>query len=242
MDLSTLKSKLHKYERKTVFVADLFGAIYLKLQELEDYIQEVKKQFFFDTVTFLLSWYEELLGITPRENADIDERRSTVRARWRASGKNTLKLIRGVCESWKNGEVEVSFEGGKIKLNFVGAYGIPDDMTNLMKTLEEVKPAHIGYSIVYKYLLIEDIHEVLKLEELEELRIEEFAGNREGEIMSSTTTNLSLFKYDTVADSKAKFNIDTALNDNFDKIDTFAGNVNTNKANIDLSNLSATGQ
>lgn len=178
MDLSTLKSKLHKYERKTVFVADLFGAIYLKLQELEDYIQEVKKQFFFDTVTFLLSWYEKLLGITPQENADIDERRSTVRARWRASGNNTLKLIRGVCESWKNGEVEVSFEGGKIKLNFIGAYGIPDDMTNLMKTLEEVKPAHIGYSIIYKYLLIEDIHEVLKLEELEELRIEEFAGNR----------------------------------------------------------------
>jgi hypothetical protein len=60
--------------------------------------------------------------------------------------------------------------------------------------------------------------------------------------MSSTTTNLSLFKYDTVADAKSKFNIDTALNDNFDKIDTFAGNVNANKANIDLSNLSQTGQ
>jgi hypothetical protein len=178
MDLKTLKSKLHKYERKTVFVADLFGAIYLKLQELEEYVQEVKNQFFFDTVTFLLSYYERLLGITPQENTDIDERRSTVRARWRASGNNTLKLLRGVCESWKNGEVEVSFEDGKIKLNFVGAYGIPDDMTNLMNTLEEVKPAHIGYSIIYKYLLIEDIHEVLKLEELEELRIEEFAGNR----------------------------------------------------------------
>jgi len=38
--------------------------------------------------------------------------------------------------------------------------------------------------------------------------------------MSSSTTNINLFKYDTVADKKSTFNINTALNDNFDKIDS----------------------
>lgn len=37
--------------------------------------------------------------------------------------------------------------------------------------------------------------------------------------MSSLTTNLKLFKYDKVADGNKQFNIDAALNDNWDKID-----------------------
>lgn len=42
--------------------------------------------------------------------------------------------------------------------------------------------------------------------------------------MSVLTDILKLFKYDTVADKKQTFNIDKALNDNFDKIDDFAKN------------------
>jgi hypothetical protein len=40
--------------------------------------------------------------------------------------------------------------------------------------------------------------------------------------MSVLTDILKLFKYDTVADKKQTFNIDKALNENFDKIDNFA--------------------
>ena len=38
--------------------------------------------------------------------------------------------------------------------------------------------------------------------------------------MSSTTTNLGLFKYDTATDGKQVFSIETALNDNWDLIDS----------------------
>ena len=37
--------------------------------------------------------------------------------------------------------------------------------------------------------------------------------------MSSLTTHLKLFKYNTSTDGKQKFNIDSALNNNFDKLD-----------------------
>lgn len=40
--------------------------------------------------------------------------------------------------------------------------------------------------------------------------------------MSVLTDILKLFKYDTEADKKQTFNIDKALNENFDKIDNFA--------------------
>ena len=34
------------------------------------------------------------------------------------------------------------------------------------------------------------------------------------------TSNLNLFKYDTITDQKQVFSIDTALNENWDKIDS----------------------
>ena len=54
--------------------------------------------------------------------------------------------------------------------------------------------------------------------------------------MSSYTTNLRLFKYNTATDGKQVFSIDDAMNDNWDKIDAFA------KAIKDLSNLSSVGE
>ena len=41
--------------------------------------------------------------------------------------------------------------------------------------------------------------------------------------MSSTTTNLGLFKYDVTTDGKEVFSIQSALNDNWDKIDSACG-------------------
>lgn len=41
--------------------------------------------------------------------------------------------------------------------------------------------------------------------------------------MSTTTANLGLFKYDTTTDSASPFNINTALNNNWDIIDTAVG-------------------
>lgn len=45
--------------------------------------------------------------------------------------------------------------------------------------------------------------------------------------MSTSTSNLSLFKYNTSSDGSLTFSITSALNNNWDKIDSFAGNVNT---------------
>lgn len=44
--------------------------------------------------------------------------------------------------------------------------------------------------------------------------------------MSTTTANLGLFKYNTTTDANEAFNINTALNNNWDKIDLFSQNIN----------------
>ncbi len=55
-----------------------------------------------------------------------------------------------------------------------------------------------------------------------ELRVSNYSLNN---TFSNESEFLKLFKYDSIADSSKTFNIETALNNNWDKIDTFATNV-----------------
>lgn len=175
MNLNELVAKLHKYERKSEFANDIFSAIHKKVSEVSSFVETLKGEFFFDTLTISLKAYEKLMKITPQANATIDERRSAIRARWRANGKNSVKLIQDVCDSWKNGEVEAHFISGKLQIKFVGEYGIPENLQYLLDEVENIKPAHWGYALLFKYLLIEDIHNVKTLEEMEQITLEQFA-------------------------------------------------------------------
>ena len=175
MNLNELIAKLHKYERKSEFANDIFSAIHKKVSEVSSFVETLKGEFFFDSLTISLKAYEKLMKITPQANATIEERRSAIRARWRANGKNSVKLIQDVCDSWENGRCEAKFVGGKLQIKFSGKYGIPKNLQFLLDEIENIKPAHWGYDFLFKYLLIEDIHTVKTLEEMEMLTIEEFA-------------------------------------------------------------------
>lgn len=172
ISLKELINKLHKDDRESTFVKMLFGAIYNKVADINNYIKGLQNEFFFDTLTlFSISAYEKLMKITPFAGASIEDRRSAIRARWRANGKNTIKLIQDICNSWQNGEILASFISGKIKLQFVGSYGIPsaNNLSALIAQINEVIPAHIGYFFQYKFLLKKDIHKVMTKAQMQSL-------------------------------------------------------------------------
>lgn len=58
---------------------------------------------------------------------------------------------------------------------------------------------------------------------LKEVKINNYASSDK---YSNESDFLNLFKYDPIIDSSKTFNIETALNNNWDKIDTFATNIN----------------
>ncbi len=180
MNLTELKNKLHKYERGSAFVHDLFNAIFIVLSSVDELIATIKKEFFFDTITIGIKAYEKLLAIKPYENATIDERRSAIRAKWLSHGKNTMQLIQDVCNSWQNGEVKANFVNAKIHLQFIGSYGIPKRLDDLLSAVDEIKPAHINYEILFKYLLIKNIHNVKTIREMNNIKIGSFASGIEG--------------------------------------------------------------
>ena len=171
MLLTALINKLHKCDRKSQFVYDLFYAVHKKLAEVHEYIKNLKNEFFFDTLNLSIPSYEKLMKLTPFADATKEERQSAIWARWLANGKNTIKLIQDICNTWENGEIDASFVEGKIKLQFIGSYGIPSQsaLSALVKQIEDIIPAHIGFFWQYKFLLKKEIHNVLTKSEMQQL-------------------------------------------------------------------------
>ena len=51
ISLKELINKLHKDDRESTFVKMLFGAIYNKVADINNYIKGLQNEFFFDTLT-----------------------------------------------------------------------------------------------------------------------------------------------------------------------------------------------
>lgn len=166
---------LPRQYRKDPWIIALENAMRGVLTEQEAAAASVTAQESLDTVTWNLPVEERLAGITPASGATMESRRTALKAKWRAGGKLTMEQIQAVCDAWKNGEVVVSFPSGGLRLKFVGAYGVPDDLDALKTAMRLVVPAHLGIDYEFVFLLIRDIHEVMTLDTLQSKPLSIFA-------------------------------------------------------------------
>lgn len=162
-----LVRNLPQQYREDPWVLALADAILGVLEDQDAQSVSIREQLSLDTITWALEIEEALAGIVPPADATLENRRSTLKAKLRSSGKVTIELIQAVADAWRNGEVEVSFTGGKIRLQFVSAYGVPVDLDALKAAVRLVIPAHLAAEYAIKYLLIRDIHEVMAISTLE---------------------------------------------------------------------------
>lgn len=170
-------SKLHVLYRSDPWVNEVFAAVGLSMDEIADVIQSVYDSNWFDTMDeACILRYEAKMGLTPGQSQTLNDRRSAIEAKWKSSGIVNLELIQAVANSWKNGEVNCSFTGGKIYLTFNSIFGVPADLQSLLDAIDDVKPAHLAIAYTLKYLLIRDIEGEKTLTEMEALTMNQFAG------------------------------------------------------------------
>ena len=166
---------LHKVYRKDNWIGELFQAAGVEIDKVGELVEEINNQYFIDKASeWGVKLYEWELGIKPSKN--MNSRRSTIEAKWKTGGKVDITLLQAVADSWKDGEIAVTFPDGKIHINFIGSYGVPDDLDSLYAALDEVKPAHLAIYYTFRYLLIRDIHEVMTLDEVNATTLNMFAG------------------------------------------------------------------
>lgn len=139
------------YYRSSALYNALLASQGSELDLLGENTGEVRDQFFVETATWGLRYWEQEYGLTPRPDLTYGERRSRVKGKLRGVGKVGVELVKAVAEAYSNGEVEVAFDGDII-ITFVSIRGIPTAMEVLKQQLAEIVPAHLTVYYVYTYL------------------------------------------------------------------------------------------
>ena len=93
---------------------------------MNDKVEKTLEQFFVDSATYGLDYWEKMLGIS-KNNNDIQTRRENIKARMRSRGTTTVSFIKNICEAYSNGEVDiiVNHSDYSFVIDFIGTIGIP---------------------------------------------------------------------------------------------------------------------
>lgn len=135
---------------ETLMVSEAVSGI-LELQF--DHGKEILTQLELETATWGLALWERELGIVPDVTKPYDQRRSRIRAKMRGQGTTTVAMLKNLAESFVNGEVAVEElkRQYKITIRFTSRYGIPPNIDDLSRAIEEVIPAHVDYQYRYTH-------------------------------------------------------------------------------------------
>ncbi|MUT67821.1 DUF2313 domain-containing protein [Paenibacillus sp. NEAU-GSW1] len=149
--------------------------------EFDDLVEATNSnldQIFVDTATWGLSRWEKELAIKPPAGQPFEQRRSTIRSKMRGTGMITIKLIRSVAEAFHGGEIDVSThpELYRVTIKFIDSVGIPPNLDDLKNVLRDIIPAHLDVVYTFSYLLINEIHGMVTLSDLEAIPLKKFAG------------------------------------------------------------------
>ncbi|MEG0775504.1 YmfQ family protein [Clostridium sp.] len=151
---TTLLSYMPLYYRKSKIIDNINSSNALELNRFHSRLDNILNQFFIDKADFTLERWESELGLDVNNNLNVDYRRSRIKSKLRGQGTVTVSLIRNVAESFSNGEVDLIENNAayEFTIKFVGVKGIPPNMEDLKKAIEEIKPAHLNYKFEYTYL------------------------------------------------------------------------------------------
>lgn len=119
--------------------------------EMEVDIDDLCNQLFLGTATWGLSLWEKMFDVKTDLSKSYEFRRAAVRAKMMGTGTTTVELIKNVAESFLGGEVEIVEQNEKymFQIVMVSIYGVPPNVEDLKRALEEIKPAHLGFEIIY---------------------------------------------------------------------------------------------
>ena len=140
-------------------------------------IQDVLAQFFVDSATWGLAYWERAFSLPTDVTKPLAERRALIKARMRGVGTVTVGLLKNVAESWYGGEVAITEKPAEytISVKFVSSVGVPSNLADVEKALRELVPAHLAIGFEFTYLLIREV-EAMTLAELETKTLDQFAG------------------------------------------------------------------
>lgn len=118
---------------------------------LRQNIEDLRAQFFLDTATWGLQFWEKEYGLKVNTELSYSERRSRIKAKKRGIGRVGDNLVALVAGSFNNNQASVGFDG-KISVELTRTIINALNLKDLQDAIEEIIPAHLNYTLGVKYV------------------------------------------------------------------------------------------
>lgn len=136
------------YEQNQTMLA-IFQAIGLESEMTEELVDDILLQWFPQTATWGIVYWEDALNIPINESMDLEERRARIltkmQTRWPITKSRMEAIINNFITS-KNGYIDEIFSEYMFKINIPLTDG-KIYYKELIETINEVKPAHLAFTV-----------------------------------------------------------------------------------------------
>lgn len=146
-------SSLPGYYTNSQVIDAILNTVTAELRDLEYQADMLENSLFIDSVVENITRWEQDLGLGSDPRIPYDQRRARVRAKLQALGTSTSQMISQVAAAYTNTELEVIEDNANyhFQVKFTGIKGIPPHLDDLTMMLNEIKPAHLGFSYEFTY-------------------------------------------------------------------------------------------
>ncbi|WBW96042.1 putative phage tail protein [Oceanirhabdus sp. W0125-5] len=126
------------------------------IRELNEIIIGMEKQLCISTAhgEGITQW-EEMLGLFHEQDKEENLRKENIRSKLRSSGTATIQLIKDITKSYSKGTSEIIEYPDKFHfdIKFKDDNGVPENINEISKRINEIKPAHLTYAFIYTFVL-----------------------------------------------------------------------------------------
>lgn len=130
-----------------------------EFDQLKTSLADILSQFYVETATWGLDFWEQMLNLQTVEGKPYDERRSRIISKLRGIGTVNVTLVKNVAESFVYGTVDVIDhpETYSFVIKFVDTRGIPINLVDVQAAIEEIKPAHLAVTYEFNYMTWDEL-------------------------------------------------------------------------------------
>ncbi len=136
--------RLPYYYRKSKVVKDFYDAVQRILDKTNADIADADKRLFIVT-TDNFDLHEKDVNLTAAPELDMETRRARVISRLQASRVLTVEALKELVTLYDKSGVDVGeiYDKYAFTLEFANREGVPENITEIISAIEEVKPTHL---------------------------------------------------------------------------------------------------
>jgi len=157
-------------------MAELFAAEQPEVDALDRAVEALLPEFRVRSIDRFLPLWEDLLGFDHPSGWEKTRRRERIRARLMAGAPMTPALLQEVIERVGGVAIELEEDADipAVRVTFVGAYGVPAYMADIVQEVERLRPYHVPIEYIYRMAYLA-LYEGFRLEGLGGYTLEQLA-------------------------------------------------------------------